>query len=212
MSQTNGNDAAFVVILPSGAPLPVLTDEEQAYLSERVARYGDDNAYVNISDLQDIDRVLTMELMCHRWGTYLAQGKDYWGGRIDQAVHIRDLEKWNLRISAMKKVLGLDKPARDRQRGEGSIAHYWSSLLERAKYFGIMRNKQATKAVELFMQLLGMVTAYKNYDEEERREMRNTAEDVMEWADTVARPEIEEIDRSFRQDGPNAQRYWIRHQ
>lgn len=205
-----GEEGSLLVTLPSGAVLPVLTQHEAQYLRERVERYVHDNTWVNISDHQDVDRLLSLELFCWRWTMWLAVQGDYAGGEIDESVLTRDINAYTMRIYQLKKTLGLDKPARDRTKGEGSTAHMWASLLERAKYFGIMRNEQAVKAVELFMQLLGMITMYKNSDDEERREMRHTIEDIVDWIESIARPEIEEIDRRFRQDGPTAQRLWIR--
>ncbi len=191
----------------------MLSVEEADYLTERVRRYGEDNALINVADQQDLDRVLVLELLCHRWGTWLGQGYDYDHRTIDDAVLTRDLEKYNMRISAMKKTLGMDKPARDRQKGEGSVAHYLSQLPMRAKAFGIMRNEQAAKATELLMELIGIVTVYRNCgDDEERKELRVLPADILEWVWDIARPEIVEIDRKFRQEGPDAHRMWVRTQ
>lgn len=202
-----------MVPLPSGAEQAAMTRGEADYLAERVHRYQKDNALVNVADLQDLDRILVMEMLCYRWGTWLGQGCQYDGGRIDVGILTRDLERYNMRISAMKKTIGLDKPARDRQKGEGSVADYLTKLPLRAKAFGIMRNQQSARATELLMELIGLVTVYRNCgDDEERKELRVQPQEILDWVWEIARPEIEEIDRKFRQDGPDAQRMWIRAQ
>lgn len=213
MAMTTALRTQYSVAMPSGTYQPVLTEFEQAYLTDRVARYTEQFGFTNVGDLQDVDRVLVMELFCHRWGIWLGQGHKYDGDRIDEAALVRDLEKYNLRLSVMKKTLGIDKPTRDRQRGEGSVYQYLSELPRRAKAFGIMRNRQAGKAVELAMELIGHVTAYRNApDDEERRKLRITAEDIMDYVWNVFRPEMESIDKDFREKGPDAQRMWIRDQ
>lgn len=203
---------ALMVTLPSGVAQPVLNAEEAAYLSERVARYHADNALVNISDVQDLDRMLVMELMCQRWGHWLGQQKDYDGKPFDDTALRRDLDRFSQELRQLKRTLGIDKVAREKEKGAGSLPHYVAALGERAKAFGYMRNAQAAKAVEGAMELLGLVTLHKNCTDAERAELRATAADIVEWVDTVFRPEMEEIDRKFRQDGPAAQKTWIRSQ
>lgn len=205
------SDDTLIVLLPSGAGQPVMNAEEVAYLTERVRRYQEDNALANMADQQELDRVLVNELLCHRWSVWLGQGHDYAQGDIDEAVLTRDLGNYSVETRQLKKGLGMDKPARDRQKGEGSLPDYMQKLLIRAKAFGIMRNEQSARATELLMELIGIVTVYRNCgDDEERKEMRVLPEDIIQWIWEIARPEIEEIDRSFRQDGPNAQRMYIR--
>lgn len=212
MQTRPGGDEALMVPLPSGdAVQPTMTEVEATYLTERVRRYQRDNALSNTSHLATLDNILVSELLCYRWGTWLGQGTDYQGGRIDIGVLTRDLERYNMRIAAMKKSLGLDKPTMDRQKGEGSVADYLTKLPLRAKAFGIMRNQQSARATDLLMELIGLVTVYRNCgDDEERKELRVMPQEILDWVWDIARPEIEEIDRKFRQDGPDAQRTWIR--
>ncbi len=206
-------DGELVVPLPSGAGQPVMNAEEARYLIERVRRYQEDNALANMADQQELDRIIINELLCHRWSVWLGQGHDYQHDAIDEAVLTRDLGNYSVETRQLKKGLGLDKPARDRQKGEGSLPDYMQKLLIRAKAFGIMRNEQSARATELLMELIGIVTVYRNCeDDEERKELRVLPGDVLEWIWEIARPEIEEIDRKFRQDGPEAQRMWIRAQ
>lgn len=197
------------VTLPSGTSHPVLNHYEAEYLTERVARYHEDNALTNISDLQDLDRMLAMELFVHRWSIWVSQRSDYDGRAIDEAFYQRQVNAYSTELRQLKKLLGLDKPARDRTKGEGSVAHYWSQLGVRAKAFGVMRNRQLDRALILTNQLIGLVTFHKNATEAEREEFHVTAEDIVEWIDSVYRPEYSEIDEHFRH---HEQTFWVRSQ
>lgn len=197
------------VVLPSGVVQPALNDDEAEYLTERVARYHTDNALSNISDLQDLDRMLVMEMLVHRWGIWVAQRCDYDGRAIDEAFYQRQMNAYSTELRQLKKLLGLDKPARDRTRGEGSVQHYWEQLGARAKAFGIMRVTQLDKALELTNQLIGLVTFHHNATPEEREEFHVTSDDIVEWVETVYRPEFQAIDAHFR---ANDQTYWVRSQ
>lgn len=200
---------SIMVDLPSGVAQPVLNHDEADYLTERVARYHDDNALSNISDLQDLDRMLVMELLAHRWGIWVSQRSDYDGRPIDEAFYQRQINAYSTELRQLKKLLGLDKPARDRTSGEGSVAHYWEQLAARAKAFGVMRVRQVDRALILTNQLIGLVTFHKNATEAEREEFHVTADDIIDWVDTVYRPEFQEIDAHFR---ANSQSTWIRSQ
>lgn len=198
------------VALPSGASFTVMNQEERAYLQERVRRYGEDNTFVNISDQQDLDGVLTLELLRQRWTRWLGIRTTYDGGKIDEARLRQDVAALSRELRQLKKTLGIDKPARDRARGEGSVAQRWAALAHRAKLMGIMRNDQAIEAITLSMRLFGMITFSRNLEtDEERREMKATNDDIIEWVWDKMRARILEIDRKFRQDGPEAQKLWM---
>lgn len=195
------------VKLPSGATFMVLTQDEVDYVKERVKRYLKDNHFVNVSDLQDIDRMVTMELLVHRWTQWVALQKDYFGDDIDEARYRKTINDYSTELRGLKKSLGLDKPARDKAKGDDSVNEYLSELRRRAKEFGVMRESQLAKALELFNQLKMLVTLYDNCDATERREMRCSMEDIFEWMRTVAFPEYDAIDEHFRQ---NSQRFWVK--
>jgi hypothetical protein len=112
-------------------------------------------------------------------------------------------------LRQLKKQLGLDKATRDKEKGDDSIPNYLQNLLIRAREFGVMREKQLDKALELFQQLRALVTLYQNCDEVERRELNVTVDDLMEWMTTIAFPEFEAVDAYFRE---HQQRLWIRKQ
>jgi hypothetical protein len=197
------------VQLPSGAGFVVLTPEEKKYLEERVARYLHDNHFVNVSDYQDVDRLVTFELFVYRWSLWLSYGSDYFGDDIETRALSSQIEAYAQEVRLLKKNLGIDKPARDKARGDDSVVSYLSKLRERAREFGVMRNDQFDKALELFQQLHALIGFYDRCDEIERRENHATADDIFDWLRTVCLPEFDRIDDLFRK---NQQKYWVRSQ
>ena len=203
---TFDNDGSIVVTAPSGATFYVLTEAERDYFEDVAARYQADNQFSNITDIQDLDRVLMMELLCFRWNSWLINEIDYDGLNVvasDVGKQIKDLAG---EIRLLKKSLGIDKAARDKERGE-SVQQYIENLKVRAKKFGYMRNEQASKSIELFMDLQALMTMHNNCTQEERKENSVDIPDIIEWIEEYAIPEFNEIDAKFRQ---TEQQYWIR--
>lgn len=197
---------AFEVTLPSGSKAHVMTEEERLYVEERTKRYTTEYAFASISDLQDVDRVIMMELTDWRYNRWLTHGIDYHGDPVeadDLQKTIIDLSK---EVRQVKKQLGIDKAARDRQKGE-SVSDYLDNLRHRAKQFGVMREKQLTKALTLFNELQALVTYHDNCTPEERRENDVQIDDILDWLRDVAFPEFQEVDVYFQK---NEQSTWIR--
>lgn len=196
------------VLLPSGATFKVLTSDEVTYVEDRARRYLEDNHFVNVSDFQDVDRMIILEVLCFRWGLWISNQRDYFGDPVDDTGSLRrSLHDYSAELRQLKKMLGIDKGARDKQKGEDSIATYIENLRARAKEFGIMREAQFSKGMELFMELQALVTLHDNTDSKERAEMHCDTEDILDWIRTVAMPEFQAIDAHFRQ---TSQRMWIR--
>ena len=189
----SGEEGMVQARLPSGATFPVHR-EELDYFTERVGLYLNQNHFPNISDLQDVDRLLVQELMVYRWGTWLSRQRNWWGEAIDDDKLQKSLNAYSTELRQLKKQLGLDKATRDKEKGEDSVAAYLKNLVLRAREFGVMREDQLGKALELFQQMRALVTLHHNCDDIERREMHLTTEDIIEWLDTVAFPEFEAID------------------
>lgn len=196
----------FLVEAPSGAPFTVLTQDEKEYFENVAAQYVNQFKFQNISDLQDLDRILVAELLCQRWGLWLSKEVDYWGDPIDTDVITKKLNEYNKELRQQKKQMGMDKPARDKEKGE-SVADYIETLRQRAREFGEMRNEQAAKAITLFQELAALIQYHDNCTPEERREEDIEVEDVLEWIRNTAIPEFNEIDKNFRQ---TTQKYWDR--
>jgi hypothetical protein len=182
-------------------------EQEVDYITERARLYLAQNHFPNISDLQDVDRMLVLEMMVFRWGSWLSRQKDWWNDAVDDDKLQKALNAYSTELRQLKKQLGLDKATRDRERGEDSLAAYIQSLQTRAREFGVMREGQLAKALELFHQLKALVTLHLNCDEQERQEMHLTRDDVFEWMTDIAFPEFDAIDEYFRE---NVQKMWVR--
>ncbi len=194
------------VELPSGANFHVF-EEEVDYFVARSRQYLEQNHFTNVSDLQDIDRMLVMEVLVWRWGRWLSTGRDYWGEPVDASPLQRILHEYSRELRALKSALGIDKVTRDKQRGEDSVSAYLENLRQRAKEFGVMRESQLDKALELFNEIKSTVTLYFNTDERERVENGVKPDQVLTWLRDHVIPEYDAIDNHFRE---NAQKYWIR--
>lgn len=207
----NDVNQEVLVKLPTGTVWP-LFKREQRVMNEKIKRYTDDFAFTNVSDLSDLDRVVTLELLHWRWTSWLSRQVDYWDEPIDEKQIASQIKDTETQLKALKTQLGIDKVRRDKETGEGSVADYIDKLLTRARWFGIKRNEEAAMAITLWKELQGKITRYDNSLPEERTEFKSDWTDIFEWLREEAFPKFDEIDRKFRQDGENAQRLWIREQ
>lgn len=196
------------VTLPSGGVFFV-DKRETSYFEERVRRYLSDNHFTNVADLATLDQVLIIELLVWRWGIWVSQQKDYWGDPIDEKGYGRQIKDLAGELRQLKAALGIDKVSRDKQRGEESVDKYLANLRVRAKEFGVLRESQLAKGMELFNELMSLVVLYYNSTDDERREMHVKADDILEWIHETAIPEYQKIDAYFKK---HKQRMWIRDQ
>jgi hypothetical protein len=200
--------AGIPVQLPSGATYHVLTDEEERYLNDKIRRYLSDNHFVNVSDVQDIDKMITFELLIHRWSSWISKGRDYFDEDINDKKYSEMVKEYSTEVRQLKKALGVDKSTRDRTRGDDSIASLWANLQRRAAEFGYKRNEEFVQVITSFQRLKAMVTFHDNCDALERKENACDIEDVLE----VLRDEIakfDAIDETFKFE---KQALWIRSQ
>lgn len=198
------------VVMPSGAWQPVMNYAEQRFMENRIELYGEHNQLTNISDIAELDRMLVFELMVHRNGTWLGTGFDYDAEPINTKAVQEQLGSFSTEIRLIKKNLGLDRPARERAKGEGSLSHYWEQLQERAKAFGINRDNMLNKGIELSMELISLIELHDNCaDEAEREKLHCRIPEIIDWVRTVYMPEFQAVDAHFRQTD---QRFWVRSQ
>lgn len=195
------------VTLPSGA-LFYVHEREFQYFKDRSSQYMEDNDFVNVSDRQDIDRLLIAELLVHRWGVWLSTQRDYWGESVDENWLQRALKDHSAELRQLKKSMGLDRETREKIRGENSVENYIAQLRNRARHFGYMRNDQAAMAIELFMELQALITLYDNCNDRERIELGIGMDQIINWLRETAFPRFNIIDEAFRKE----QRTWIRSQ
>lgn len=196
----------LIVTAPSGSVFVVLTNDEVAYFEDKATRYTADNHFINITDLQDVDRLLFMELMCYRYSLWLSQEHDYWDQGVDLDALKKTVVEYSKELRLLKKSLGIDKAQRDKEKGE-NVADYLENLRVRAREFGVKREEELTTCLTLFNELKELVTLHRNCDEKERFEMNVELEDILEWIEKIAIPEYDRIDEYFIQ---NSQKFWIR--
>lgn len=212
MTITNDNYGDIIeVTAPSGAIVPVLNDDEKYYVESVSARYLTDNHFTNITDLQDLDRIINMEMLCYRWNSWLSKEMDYDGQGIDQKNLLTAVNDFSREIRLLKKQLGIDKSSREKDKGE-SIAKYIDDLRIRAREFGVKRNSEAIMAITLFKQLESLAILNINCTPAERRENKDIKaemEDIFDWLMAIAIPEMNRIDEIFR---ATSQKMWIRSQ
>jgi len=108
----------WTVRSPSGSDLNLQTSEEADWYESRRDRYLADNMFPNVSDLQDLDRLLLLEVLCYRWGLWMGQGFDYLYARVDEGQLKDNIQKYSVEIRLLKASLGIDKATRDKEKGE----------------------------------------------------------------------------------------------
>lgn len=192
-------DRDLIVYLPSGTPFPVMNDDEAEYLQRLIAGYVE-MRFEHVSDLAELDRLVGQELMSFRYNTWLALGETYDGAKLDSRLEskVKDI---SVEVRQIKTKLGIDKVARERARGEGSLAHRFSALLRRARRFELHRCQQVERALELQNELISLVQLHRNTRDhpEEMKEMHVSPDEILEWVWTVLKPEYEAIDEHFRE-------------
>lgn len=195
----------YEVQTPSGATLPVLTPDEVAYYEDRRDRYTSDHKFTSVTDLQDLDRVLSTELMLHRYDVWLALGMDYFQQPVSERDVLRYVKDLSATLQSLKKSMSLDKATRDKDQGS-DFAAWLEDVRRRAKEFGIMREEQLTVAITLMHEIKAKVQTYQNADTIERQELGVQADQVLEWMWKDLFPRFDAVDDYFRK---NSQKYWI---
>ncbi len=191
-----------------GGTLRVQGDREQEWYERTRDRYLAETKFTENTDLQDLDRLLGLELQFYRWSQHLAAGMDYEGDLVADEQLRRQLKDVSTAITQLKAAMSLTKQARDDAAADGNFATWLADLKVRAKVFGMHREKQLTRSLVLMKELLAVTGTYRRSDSEERRKAGyDTAEDVLAWIDGDVRGRFEELDAYFR---THEQRYWVR--
>jgi hypothetical protein len=195
------------VIGASGVEYTVINDEEKAYWNRALTRYVDQYRFDNIADLQDLDRVLVGETLCHRYGSWLIRDADYDGRSIEeiQAKLTKDKLDQEKETRLLKEKMGLNRAKR--QDSDTQAMHeYLADLKKRGLEFGVHRDGQIAKAIDLLHECFTQVGLYFRTDEEERAHLGVTPLEIMDWLNTSAREEFDAIDEAFRKN----QKLWIK--
>jgi hypothetical protein len=192
---------------PAGNTIKVLGDIERDFYVGKAKHYTDENEFTNASDLLDLDRLLFYELQIFRTTYWLAQDFDYDGFKIDPQRLQRTLKETAEQLSKVKNDLGLTKSARDKAQAE-DVGTYIRELKQRAMEFGVHRETQLGKGIELCKQLFSIVGAFERADAVERAKLGfEDADAIVEWISQTMKPEFDAVDEYFRK---NQQKYWVR--
>lgn len=199
----------FFVTQLNGVRVEVLDQSEVDYHTNLAGEYNRQYETKDASDLADIDRLLMAELQAYRLGAWLMSGLTWDGYTItsqDAMRHSRSLKDLHVMISGLKNDLGMTKAQRERSANAGSVASYIMDLRSRAKEFGVHREKQLDRALEMMMRLKSIVETYDRSNQREREIMGfNTDKDIVQFVRDVVIPLYDEVDAHFR---ANVQRYW----
>lgn len=195
------------VITPTGGVAEVMGDAEEARYNAAHLAYTDGIKFTEHSDKEDLERILFMELMAYRWGRWLMSGREYDGTVITNEGELRRwINDYATQITKIKESLKLDK--RGREGDQAATFHErWTALAQHAKEFGVMREKQLGRALEIMQGLFSIVAAFDRSDTEERRVLGFPDTDSIVAFIRESRPEFDEIDSHFRK---SQQRFWVR--
>ena len=202
-------DPAYVNTLfvrgSSGTEFEVLNKEEKDYFEMNLKKYKEEYRFENVSDLADVDRMLGLELLSYRYTAWLIKGSDYDNLQFSEK-DIRDhKQKVDTEIRLLKKNMGMDRRGRVESEAE-SVSEYLRNLLRRAGEFGVHRDTQIAKALDLFNDLKTMIGLHDRTDTEERLHLGVEEHQIIEWIRNSAIPEYDAIDDAFRKN----QRSWIK--
>ncbi len=202
-------DPAYVNTLfvrgESGTEFEVLNKEEKDFFEMNLKKYKEQYRFENVSDLADVDRMLGLELLSYRYTAWLIKGSDYDNLQFSEK-DIRDhKQKVDTEIRLLKKNMGMDRRGRVESEAE-SVSEYLRNLLRRAGEFGVHRDTQIAKALDLFNDLKTMIGLHDRTDTEERLHLGVEDHQIIEWVRNSAIPEYDAIDDAFRKN----QRSWIK--
>ena len=202
-------DPAFVNTLfvrgESGTEFEVLNQDEKNFFEMNLVKYKTEYRFENVSDLADVDRMLGLELLSYRYTAWLIKGLDYDGLQFSEK-DVRDhKQKVDTEIRLLKKNMGMDRKGRVESEAE-SVSEYLRNLLRRAGEFGVHRDEQIAKALDLFNDLKTMIGLHDRTDTEERLHLGVEEHQIIEWIRNQAIPEYDAIDDAFRKN----QRSWIK--
>lgn len=195
---------AYPVELPSGDTFHVITEKEKEFVERSVEKYLSDNAFVNISDLRDVDGVITKELLIHRWQNWVSRRMDYFDQPIDEEDLTKRVKDLSVEVRQLKKAIGLDKATRDKMQGDDSFPAWLEQAKKRAAQFGQLRKDQDQFATTAFQELSAFLTFHDNCNEREQREQGATQDDVIKRLRKLIK-DFEKIDNDFL---VNVQQHW----
>lgn len=201
------NRKRYKVKTTTGQEIELQSPAEQSLYIEARNKYLSENRFTIASDLRALDRLLLMEVQMYRWQWQLASGVDYWLTELDasdETVLRRSIKETTAQISQVQNDLGLTLSQRNAD--VDSVGAYIVTLKQRAKEFGVHRERQLGRALELMNEVISTVGAYQRSNSKERDKLGwNSAEDVLDWILEVVAPQYQAVDDHFR---THVQKYW----
>lgn len=197
----------------TGQKIQLLHRSEKDYYETAKAKYLSEYTFTQANDMRMVDRLLNLEVQCQRYQWYTLAGIDYDANLLtsrEEAEYRKAIKEISAQVTELQKELGVTKAEREKATQVDSAGTYITGLLQRAKEFGLMREQQLDKALELVNELFAMAGAYKRSNENERRKLGIENGDVIvDWVCDYMQPAYDEIDQYFR-NREGGQRYWIR--
>ncbi len=189
----------------SGTSFHLVNMDEGRWFEQSLERYMEQYHFENIADLQDLDRLLGLEALSYRYSNWLLREADYDGNPFDEKAIREHKDKVDKEVRAIKVHMGIGRKTRVESEQQ-SVADYLSDLLGRANEFGVHRDEQNAKILDLFMELKKLVGLFARTDEEERKQLGVSLDDIFHWIVETAIPEFDALDDHFREN----QKTWIR--
>ncbi len=205
LGEDEEEDAFVVVEGAAGTAYHLLNMEEGRWFELSLDRYTEQYHFENIADLQDLDRLLGLELLSYRYANWLLRESDYDGNPFDDKAVREHKDKVDKEIRGIKQHMGVGRKTRVESESQ-SVSDYLQDLLGRATEFGFHRDEQNAKILNLFMELKKLIGLHQRTDEEEQKELGVSLEDIYVWIVDVAIPEFDRLDDHFRVN----QRMWIK--
>lgn len=203
---TPGLTQLIEISLVSGSVAKVMSVEEAKWFIKSRDSYMEETRFTENTDVQDLDRLLQLELLLYRWNQWSLAGVDYEGNLVEDSALARRIKDQTDAINRLKEQMGLSKKSRDSHAA--SVSERWDDLKRRAKEFGYHREEQLRNALVLMNELSSIVGAYDRSDDEERKKLGfETETDVLDWVRETMLPEFVAIDTYFRTE---KQRFWQR--
>ncbi len=205
LGEDEEEDAIVVVEGSAGSQFHLLTFEEAKWFELSLERYLEQYHFDNIADLQDLDRLIGLELLSYRYANWLLRESDYDGNPFDDKAVREHKDKIDKEIRGIKTHMGIGRKTRVESEQQ-SVSDYLTDLLGRANEFGVHRDAQNAKIIDLFNELKKLVGLHLRTDEEERKHLEVGLDDILKWLIEVAIPEYDALDDHFREN----QRMWIK--
>lgn len=204
---------SFVVELPGGGTMHLLTSEEVELFEQASKRYREDYALTKMNDLILVGAILTQTLVMYRAQQRLsgmepeidAQGHPTGRYRriekqkaADLSVAQGTITKCAEEIRALEKALGVDKKTRE-AGGQHTVANYVTTLKRAAHQYGVRVTERVKEYEKFNMELRWKLRLLKNGDAEDKAYHDITPEKICEWAEAQL-AEIEAKDKAWAKD------------